>query len=286
MVPSDSTPDATSTPPRAHGRSQRNQWIVIIVLSLAVVYVIYEQVEAQLAANAANSTAQDLAEPIDKLCQRDPNARRQIGDDKCDQAAEVQRESTVAVAPKDGEDGEDGDKGDPGRGITNTAVIDGHLFVTYTDGVREDKGVIATDGDDGRGITGARLDDTGQLVLTFTDGTSTAVGRIVGRDGERGRGVATVVVSDDYRVIVTYTDGTVEDVGALPPGPQGPSGNAGPAGRGVDTIDFDVAACEATIRYSDGTSETKTMTGCEPKPTNPPPTTTTTTNGGLPVPGG
>lgn len=282
MVPSEPTPDETTvapSSPRPDGRSgQRNQWIVIVILSLAVVFVVYQQVEAKLAANVATDTAKDLAEPVDQLCRDDPSARRRIGDERCDQAAEVQRESTVAIAPRDGK---------PGRGIVSTAVVGGRLYVTYTDGVREDKGVIAVNGQDGRGITGARLDDTGQLVLTYTDSTSETVGRIVGRDGERGRGVASVVVSADYHVIVTYTDGTVEDVGALPPGPSGPSGPSGPTGppgRSVLTVDFDMKNCTATIYYSNDTSETKEMTGCdEGRPTSPAPTTTTT---GLPVPTG
>lgn len=291
MVTSEPTPDVTvvtHSPIRDPRRGQRNQWIMILILSLAVVFVVYQQVEAKIVANAAVGTAQDLAKPVDELCRTDPSARRQIGDAKCGQAAEVQRESTIAAAPRDGVDGEDGKKGDDGRGITNTAVVDGHLYVTYTDGVREDKGVIAVNGKNGRGISGARLDDTGQLVLTFTDGTSETVGRIVGRDGERGRGIDDVTVSSDYRVIVTYTDGTVEDVGALPPGPAGPSGARGPDGRDVETINFDMKSCTATIYYSEGEPETKQMTGCdtgEPTPPTTPPTTTTT-NGGLRIPTG
>lgn len=279
MTPSEPNPDAAAATPPPAARSQRNQWIVIVLLSLAVVYVVYQQVDAQITANEATSTAQDLAEPIDELCRYDPDARRKIGEERCGQASEVQRESTAAAVPRDGRDGRNGRDGDDGRGITSTAVIKGRLYVTYTDGAREDKGVIAVNGQNGRGITGARLDATGQLVLTYTDSTSATVGRIVGRDGERGRGIASVVVSADYHVIVTYTDGTVEDVGALPPGPSGPTGATGPPGRGVLTVDFNVEACTATIYYSDETSETKTMTGCdvdEPTTTTPPTTTTTT----------
>lgn len=281
MTPSEPNPDAAAaTPPSAARSGQRNQWIVIVLLSLAVVYVVYEQVDAQIAANEATSTAQDLAEPINDLCINDPSARRQIGEKRCGQASEVQRESTVALAPRDGRDGTNGRDGVNGRGITSTSVVKGRLYVTYTDGVREDKGVIAVDGQNGRGITGARLDATGQLVLTFTDGTSETVGRIVGRDGERGRGIASVVVSADYRVIVTYTDGTIEDVGALPPGPPGstgPTGETGPPGRSVLTVDFDMKNCTATIYYSDDTSESKSMTGCADDEPTPPPTTTDTT---------
>lgn len=284
MIPSNPQPDAAAYGRRASDRkSQRSQWLMIIVLSLAVVYVVYQQVAAKIGENAATSTAQDLAGPVDELCRTDPSARQQIGNEKCGQAAEVQRESTDAIAPRDGTDGEngrDGRDGKNGRGITSTAVVDGHLFVTYTDGVREDKGVIAVDGHDGRGISGAALLD-GQLVLTYTDGASETVGRIVGRDGTNGRGITDVVVSDDYRVIVTYTDGTIEDVGALPPGPPGATGVPG---RGVQTVDFNMAACEAKITYTDGYVETKSMTGCTPA--QPPTETTTTTTDGLPIPTG
>lgn len=282
MTPSESTPDERSTDVttpvtpdgRLDRRGQRNQWIVIVVLSLAVLYVVYQQVQANIAANVATSTAKDLAEPVDKLCRDDPNARRRIGNERCDQAAEVQQDPPVAAVPRDGKDGKPGKDGKDGRGIAGTAIVNGHLFVTYTDGIREDKGVIVTNGKDGRGIRSATLRD-GQLVLTYTDDTSTTVGRIVGRDGVNGRGIADVTVSEDYRVIVTYTDGTIDDVGALPPGPPGNDGTDGADGRGIDTVDFNIKECTATIRYSDGTAETKTMTGCEPSPPTQPTTTTT-----------
>src|SRR5688500_2854891 len=176
MQPSESNPDETPTSrserPRNVATGQRNQWFIIVVLSIAVAYVIYQQVDAKLGENAATSTAQDLAGPVDELCRTNPSARQQIGNEKCGQAAEVQRESTAAIVPRDGRDGSagrDGKNGLDGRGIASTAVVAGHLFVTYTDGTREDKGVIAVDGQDGRGITSARL-DAGQLVLTYTDG--------------------------------------------------------------------------------------------------------------------
>lgn len=286
MVPSDSTPDdAASTSPtnprvRTHtSRGQRNQWIAIVILSGAVVFMGYEQVSANYTANVATGAAEELAEPVDQLCRTDPSARRAIGETGCDRAAEVQQSAVTIVAPRPGRDGRDGDDG---RGIAATAVVDGHLFVTYTDGVREDKGVVAVDGVDGRGITGARLDDEGQLVLTYTDGAVEVVGRVVGRDGVDGRGVSDVTVTADYHIVVTYTDGTVEDVGVLP---------VGPAGRGVLTIEFDLDSCVAQVYYTDGESENKTMTGCTPEDDDhePPGLTTTTIapapTGGLLPPG-
>jgi hypothetical protein len=37
----------------------------------------------------------------------------------------------------------------------------------------------------------------------------------------------------------------------------------GLARRGVETLDLDLDACEVTIRYTDGTEETKPVSGCE-----------------------
>jgi hypothetical protein len=270
-----------------HGDKQR--WFVVGVLALAVTFMIYQQVMSNLSRNDAVSTAQSLAEPVDKLCRDDPTARRQIGDESCDQAAEVQQNPSVAaLPPRDGE---------PGRGIRSTAVdATGHLIVTFTDGAREDEGVVVgatgatgAAGPDGRGITSSTLDDAGQLVLTFTDGVVDVVGRVVGADGtdgddgKPGRGVARTEARDG-RLLVYYDDApnVSVDVGPLPVGPAGP---AGPAGRGITTLSLNLDACTVTIYYDDGTSEVKSATGCDEPPSTGEPSSTATT-GSVPLLGG
>lgn len=242
------------------------------VLVLAVAYVVYGQVATQLQANqateqkedaqdeatAAQEDAKAVADPLYELCKRDPEVRRRVGT-LCDTAAEVKDQPTP---PQDGRDGE------PGRGIAGTAIVEGRLLITYTDGLVEDKGPITTvgapgaPGAPGRSIVGTTIQD-GALVLSYSDGTTETAGRVVGADGVDGRGITSVTVSADYRLIVTYTDGETVDVGPLP---------AGRDGRGIATVAFDLDTCTATVTYTDGATETAPMTGCpadDPEPTDP-----------------
>lgn len=256
--------------------SARGQWLVIGVLAVGMGFLVSQQVAARIDTNDAIATAQKLAEPVDDLCKDDPTARRRIGTERCDQAAEVQRDPTAAAAaaaPRDGTDGTNG------RGIRSTAIdASGHLIVTFTDGAREDEGVVVgatgAAGPNGRGIAATTVDETGQLVLTFTDGVTDAVGRVVGAtgdDGRPGRGVARTEARDG-RLLVYYDDAPSQpvDVGPLP---AGPAGRDGAAGRGIRTLDLDLATCTVTVYYTDDTSEVKPATGCDE---SPPPTSTTT----------
>lgn len=262
-------------------RGTRGQWIVISVLSLAVGFLIYQQVLTNLTLNDTVETARTLAEPVDDLCRDDPTARRKIGTERCDQAAEVQRDPSAAATPPPS----DGRDGRPGRGIASTAIVDGHLIVIYDDGAREDEGVVVgatgVAGPDGRGITSATVDATGQFVLTFTDGIIDVVGHVVGADGATGRGIARTEAVDG-RLLVYYDDApsVAVDVGPLPSGPVGPAGTDGAPGRGIATLDLDLNSCTVTIYYTDDTSETKHATGCD----NSPPVTTTSDPPLLPTP--
>lgn len=242
------------------------------VLVIAVGYVVYGQVSTQLRANEAQDQAQEarqdakeVADPLADLCRRDAEVRRRVGS-LCDKAAQVQ-ESTAA--PRDGKDG---------RGVASTSIVEGHLWITYTDGVSEDKGPVVSQGQpgrDGRSIVSTAIQD-GALVLSYSDGATETAGQVVGengRDGTDGRGVASVAVTADYRLTVTYTDGETVDVGPLP------AGRDGTDGRGIASIAFDMDACTATVTYTDGATETKPMTGCDNDTPSGNPTL-------LPLPGG
>jgi hypothetical protein len=85
-------------------------------------------------------------------------------------------------------------------------------------------------GADGRGVVGTSLTD-GILVVTYSDGTSTKVGRVSGQDGQDGtagapgRGIATTTI-ENGRLIVLFTDGTRADHGPV----------VGPAGVGIASV--------------------------------------------------
>ena len=70
---------------------------------------------------------------------------------------------------KDGRDGADGKDGQDGK-----------------DGRDGKDGVDGNDGDNGVSIVGAKIDFDGSLVLTFSDGTVTNVGEVVGERGAAG----------------------------------------------------------------------------------------------------
>lgn len=281
MATSDTTPTERDRdrPPTVVVRTSRSQWVASIGLGLAVAYVIVQGVIAQYQANVSTSTAAQLAEPLAELC-RDGDVRSQVGDARCRVASDVQREPSAAA----GRDGRDG------RGIASTALDDGHLVVTFTDGERRDLGRVlgatgptGPTGTAGRGIRDASLDAEGHLVVSYTDGKTQTVGRVVGRDGVDGRGVDRVEARDG-RLLVYYTTAPDDavDVGPLPPGPPG---------RGVATLDLDLDSCTVTIRYTDGTSETKNVTGCDggaggTTTTEPPPPTDVTTTDTSPADGG
>lgn len=270
------TPPATQ-PVKRRGMSG-TAWIVVGVLAAAVAYLLYEQIDTRVGANVATEQrqdaqddaadarqdAKDVADPLWALCQQDPEVRRRVGA-LCDKAGEVKDQPTPT--PADGANGRDG------RGIATTIIRDGRLLITYTDGAIEDvgrvigqggkpgkagrNGRVGEDGEDGRSITGTAIVD-GQLVLSYSDGTSETAGRVVGENGRDGRGIAATAIRDG-RLVVTYTDGETVDVGPLP------------AGRGVASVAFDMAACVATVTYTDGVVDQSPMTGCEPaQPTSAP----------------
>lgn len=201
-------------------RGHRAQWIAfagaivgILVLG-ALFFTTTGSLKAELDAVSTSATenhsaAQTLAEQV-----------RQLG-------------GTPKVQPP-GPAGATGPSGPAGRGITGTAISSGHLYVSYTDGVTEDKGqVVGKDGSagtDGRGITGSTV-ASGHLILSYSDNTTQDAGQVVGQDGAKGdpgRGVKSMDGSSGH-LVVTYDDGTTQDVGPLPVGPAGPKGDPGPA---------------------------------------------------------
>ncbi len=146
--------------------------------------------------------------------------------------------------------GENGRNGADGVGIEN-AVVDenGNLIITLTDGTvynlgnvtgaKGDKGDAGKDGQDGQngqdgsngsnglngtGIQSAHIDADGNLIITFTDGVVTNLGKIVGTDGKDGKdgadgkdgiGIKGCRIDDDGNLILTLTDNTTLDAGNI-----------------------------------------------------------------------
>lgn len=128
----------------------------------------------------------------------------------------------------DGEDGKDGANGRPGSDGKN--------------------GVDGRDGVDGRGIAEALINDKGELVLTYTDGTTANLGTVQGAQGpkgDKGDTGAQGPAGKDGQDGVNGTDGTDGKDGAQgPKGDKGDTGAQGPAGKdgqdgtnGTDGVD-------------------------------------------------
>jgi hypothetical protein len=114
------------------------------------------------------------------------------------------QDGVAGPAGLDGTDGAPGVNGKDGVGVRD-ATLDagGTLLLHFTDGFTKSVGVIVgrdgapgvagargAQGDPGRdgiGVAGALLDKDGGLVLTLSDGTVKALGRVVGHDGVDGQ---------------------------------------------------------------------------------------------------
>ena len=207
---------------------------------------------------------------------------------------------------QDGAQGEKGDKGDTGAagadgkdgiGVTKTEINEeGRLVVYYSDGSSDTLGVVVgedgqdgaqgekgdkgdkgdagaagADGEDGVGISKAEINDSGELILTFSNSYSINLGRIVGQNGadgakgdkgekgdtgetgaqgEKGEkgdkgadgvGIANVTITDEGALNVELTNGTVLQLGNI----------KGTDGIGITKSEIN-ASGHLVLTYSDG----------------------------------
>jgi hypothetical protein len=176
----------------------------------------------------------------------------------------IDRDGCLILTYSDGESinlgrvvGADAEKYDPPRdgvGIADMVIDDnGCLAVTLSDGHVKILGrVVGKDGEDvgpvdlsaldglraeiaalkdapatvqnGRGISAALIDADGNLVLTFSDGATDKVGRVVGRDGQDaqpptpakdGVGIAGAAIREDGKLVLSLTSGAELNVGRV-----------------------------------------------------------------------
>lgn len=148
-------------------------------------------------------------------------------------------QNLIAVSALQGMKGEKGDQGEKGEkgdsGDTPTIGANGNWWISGVDtGVKASGGsasgsgsssgsssAAGKDGQDGQdgaigvGIAELALNESGELVVTLTDGTEKNLGRITGEDGV---GIAGVAINEKGELIVTLTDGTELNAGAAAPG--------------------------------------------------------------------
>lgn len=101
-----------------------------------------------------------------------------------------------------GADGAKGEKGEQGlQGIQGEKGQNGKDGTNGTNGI---------DGKDGIGITNAEINISGELILTYSNGTSANLGKVVGADGKDGADLSNEV--EDIKAYIGYTD---DDIAGL-----------------------------------------------------------------------
>lgn len=107
-----------------------------------------------------------------------------------------------------------------------------------TDGKNGTNGKNGANGKDGRSITLASVNSEGQLVITYSDGSSVNLDKLVGingidgkdgTDGKDGVGINTVNITEDGKLNITLTNGTTLNLGTIK-GEKGDKGDTGVQG--------------------------------------------------------
>lgn len=98
-------------------------------------------------------------------------------------------------------------------------------------GIQGEKGEDGKDGKDGIGIADTAINEKGELIITFTNGTVKNLGVVIGADGKdgidgtdgkdgadgkNGIGILNTEINENGELVITLTDGTVLDPIALP----------------------------------------------------------------------
>lgn len=101
--------------------------------------------------------------------------------------------------------GAKGEKGEQGlQGIQGEKGQNGKDGTNGTNGI---DGINGIDGKDGIGITNAEINISGELILTYSNGTSANLGKVVGADGKDGADLSNEV--EDIKAYIGYTDGDI-----------------------------------------------------------------------------
>lgn len=108
--------------------------------------------------------------------------------------------------------GQDGVSGT--NGITPHIGDNGNWFIGETDTNKPSQGTNGVNGKHGVGITKSEVNTSGELVITYSNGDSTNLGKIVGKDGQDGK---TPVKGVDYFTAEDKSEFTAEVAENLKP---------------------------------------------------------------------
>lgn len=115
--------------------------------------------------------------------------------------------------------GQDGVSGTDG--ITPHIGDNGNWFIGETDTNKPSQGTNGVNGNDGVGVTKSEVNTSGELVITYSNGDSINLGKIVGKDGldgtngKDGIGIANAEINASGELTLTYSNGTSANLGKV-----------------------------------------------------------------------
>lgn len=107
--------------------------------------------------------------------------------------------------------GQDGVSG--ADGITPHIGDNGNWFIGETDTNKPSQGTNGVNGNDGVGVAKSEVNTSGELVITYSNGDSTNLGKIVGKDGLDGTngidgvGITNASINSDGQLVLNFSDG-------------------------------------------------------------------------------
>ena len=192
---------------------------------------------------------------------------------------------------KDGTNGVDGADGENGATFIPTVSSDGMLSWSNdkgldnptpinvkgadgADGTNGKDGTNGTDGKDGVGVSKSEINSNGELVITYSDGTSTTLGVVVGAkgqdgqdgangkdgvngsDGNDGVGISSASINDSGELVIVLTDETSLNLGVVvgKDGTNGVDGTNGSDGQDGVSVTHSWSGTTLTISSASGTS--------------------------------
>lgn len=148
--------------------------------------------------------------------------------------------------------GQDGVSG--ADGITPHIGDNGNWFIGETDTNKPSQGTNGLNGNDGVGITKSEVNTSGELVITYSNGDSTNLGKIVGKDGLDGtngqNGLSAYEIAKNGGFIGTEEDWLSSLKGEK--GERGEKGQDGTDGIGIASSEINKNG-ELVITYSNNT---------------------------------
>ena len=129
--------------------------------------------------------------------------------------------------------------------------------------------MLAACDDDTPTVTDALLNEKGELIFVYSDGSTQNLGSVNGDKGEQGLqgiagvGIAGADINENGELVLTYTDGRMQNLGVVTgtdgndgaDGVDGSQGVQGKPGVGIESVEYSADGTKLIIRYTDGSSQ-------------------------------